>query len=346
MPGPSELRISASRRAAVCATNRGLLLTRAIVHPTPFPFLFCPGAFNAEERARLDAPFEAVAPWQERDGSFYKCFLREVTAELPREWLRALACRMRELTSLPLTDEVVVTAQRVEPGQAIGVHSDRPLLGYEVARLVLQLNPEWRPDDGGVLELFESADSPPLSGVEPRDNVGFGFVLNERSYHGVTVANKTRRSMVFNFWHAANTPQLKEAITALLHDLRFADLPAELEPVQTLAESTLPEEVSYRAAVTATALQRWGYGADTIEAGYRAAAGLLTDDAVTSCPEQLSALRLADWVAHLHQYSFDLREWETLRQAQSTLPIPERLREMWQLCLPADAAGSPFYRNF
>ena len=41
--------------------------------------------------------------------------------------------RMREITGLPLVNRVLVTAQRMLPGQVIGIHSDRPLLGYELA---------------------------------------------------------------------------------------------------------------------------------------------------------------------------------------------------------------------
>ena len=41
--------------------------------------------------------------------------------------------RMREITGLPLMNRVLVTAQRMLPGQVVGIHSDRPLLGYELA---------------------------------------------------------------------------------------------------------------------------------------------------------------------------------------------------------------------
>ena len=301
----------------------------------PFPFFRCDHAFGSEACAGFEQLFGAGAAWQARDDSFYSCFLREVTAELPAELLLDAATRMRAITGLPLTDQVVVSAQRMEPGQVVGVHSDRPLLGYEAARVVLQLNRGWQREHGGLLELYDSPEGPPVAEVEPVYDAAFGFVLHEGSYHGVARVNRTRRSLVFNFWHAANTPELADAVTALFADLHFSELPAALDPVATEAESRLPEDVTFRASLTALALHRWGYDAAAVVSGYRFGAGS-SPDAADAAGERAAAVRLADWVARLKTGSFDLEQWQELRRNLAGTPPPPRLLPLWNLCLPAD----------
>ncbi len=135
------------------------MIARPVHHRHPFPFFLCDGAFPAEVCEVLEQLFSEGKDWQRRDAEFYRCFLRDCTAEVSVELLRATAARMREITGFPLTEEVQLTAQRVVPGQSIGVHSDRPLLGYEFARLVVHLNDGWQACHGGLLELFEHLGS-------------------------------------------------------------------------------------------------------------------------------------------------------------------------------------------
>ena len=92
----------------------------------------------------LEQVFLQAGEWQHRDGGFYQCSLRDVTENIPVTVKSDVLERMREITGLPLVDRVVVTAQRMMPGQVIGVHSDRPLLGFEIARLVVQFNKNWQ----------------------------------------------------------------------------------------------------------------------------------------------------------------------------------------------------------
>lgn len=301
-------------------------------HTSPFPFFQCDRAFGPAVLADFDALFSSSAPWQQRDGAFYNCFLREVTSEIPTARLQELIARMRAITGLPLMESVQVTAQRVEPGQVIGVHSDQPLVGYELVRLVLQLNDSWRPEDGGVLELYESMNGPAVRGIEPRRDVAFGFVLHEGSFHGVTEVTRTRRSMVFNFWHAANSPELGEAVERIFGDMHVGLLPSELDAVMEEVEATLPEEVSFRASLAAWALLRWGYESATVVAGYRHSAGLSATSAPTE--EERSASLLADWVARLRGDPFDLARWEALKDQIEQAKTFPRSSPMATLCFP------------
>jgi hypothetical protein len=244
---------------------------------------------------------------------------------------------MREITGLPLVNRILITAQRMMPGQIIGVHSDRPLLGYESVRLVVQLNRQWQPDHGGVLELFASPDGEAVFRVSPRYNEAFGFVLHVDSHHGVTEVTQPRQSVVFNFWHAANTPELAAHVQALFANMHFSELPAALNPVASSAESSLPEDTTFRAGTAAMGLHRWGYDDATVVAGYLHSAGLSTSDAGDA--ERHAAILLADWIARLHRDSFDLTRWEILRSELEDIEMFPRLVSTWRLCLPEPDTG-------
>lgn len=284
----------------------------------------------------LERIFLQEGQWQHRDAAFYKCSLWDITDHIPATFQTDVLNRMRAITGLPLVNRVAITAQRMLPGQTIGIHSDRSLLGYEAVRLVLQLNKHWKTEHGGVLELFSSPESDVIFSVNPVYNEAFGFLLHANSYHGVTEANWPRETVVFNFWHAANTPELATHIQTLLANVNFSELPTELDPVASAAESTLPEEVTFRAGTAAIALHRWGYGAETVITGYRHSAGLsacsATDENIDT--ETYAAVLLADWVACLYRDSFDLTRWEILRRKLEGIKRFKRLTPTWQLCLP------------
>lgn len=289
-------------------------------------------AFSEEQCAALDQLFSQDREWQHQDGVFYRCSLSDVTEIIPATFQTEILARMREITGLPLVNRVVVTAQRMLPGQVIGIHSDRPLLGYEIARLVVQLNKQWQAEHGGVLELFSSPEGEAVFSVNPEYNKAVGFLLHADSYHGVTEVTQPRLTVVFNFWHMANTPELAAHVQALFANLHFSEFPAALNPVASAAESSLSEEVTFRAGTAAIALHRWGYDAATIVIGYQHSAGLSTCD--TSDAETYAAVLLADWMAYLYRDSFDLVRWNRLQSALAGMEMFPRLVPTWQLCLP------------
>lgn len=301
-------------------------------HTSPFPFFLVKPAFSVEQCVMLERVFSQAGEWQHRDGAFYRCSLRDVTEAIPAAFRTKVISRMREITGLPLVDQLVVTAQRMMPGQFIGMHSDRPLLGYEIARLVVQLNKQWQPDHGGVLELFVASDSEAVFRVSPGYNEAFGFLLHVDSHHGVTEATQPRQSIVFNFWHAANTPELAAHVQALFTNIHFSELPAALNAVASDAESSLPEDTTFRAGTAAVALHRWGYDDATVVTGYLYSAGLSNNDPIDA--ETHAALLLADWVARLYRDSFDLARWEILRSELEGKERFTRLIPTWRLCLP------------
>jgi 2OG-Fe(II) oxygenase superfamily len=308
------------------------LLSQPNHHDNPFPFFYVNSAFSKEQCTALEGLFFLDGEWQHRDGAFYRCSLRDVTENIPVSFQMEVLGRMREMTGLPLTNRVLVTAQRMLPGQVIGIHSDRPLLGYELVRLVVQLNKEWQTDHGGVLELFSSPESEVVFSVNPEYNKAFGFILHVDSYHGVTEVTQPRQSLVFNFWHAANTPELAAHVQDLFTNVKFSELPTALDAVASAAELSLPEDSTLLAGTAAVALHRWGYDETTIEAGYLHSAGLSICD--SNDAETYAAVLLANWVAFLYRDSFDLSRWKILRRELEGIDVFTRLKSTWQLCLP------------
>jgi len=313
------------------------LLLQPKHHDHPFPFFLVDAAFSEEQCAALEQLFSQDIAWQHRDAAFYRCSLSDVTEIIHATFQTKILARMREITGLPLVNRVLVTAQRMLPGQVIGIHSDRPLLGYEIARLVVQLNKHWQAEHGGVLELFSSPEGEAVFSVNPEYNKAFGFLLHADSYHGVTEVTQPRQTVVFNFWHMANTPELAAHVEALFANLHFSEFPATLNPVASAAESSLSEEVTFLAGTAAIALHRWGYDAATVVAGYQHTAGLSTCD--TSDAETYAAVLLADWVAYLYRDSFDLARWHSLQSALAGIEVFPRLKSTWQLCLPERGFG-------
>jgi hypothetical protein len=182
-------------------------------------------------------------------------------------------------------------------------------VGFESARLVVQLNRHWRPGDGGVLQVHDDeVGSRVLASQPPRFNSAFGFALHPGSYHSVTVTTKPRRTLVFNFWHLGNSPALAGAVQALFARMQFGELPGLLDQDRIQAEATLPEEQTYLALVVATALQRWGLPEAVILAGYRAALGA----PVPADPAAATVVALAQWAAWLQVEGFDLGQWQRL----------------------------------
>ena len=308
------------------------MLLQPIHHDYPFPFFFVNEAFSEEQCAALEQLFSQDIEWQHRDGAFYRCSICDVTGIIPATFQAEILSRIREITGLPLVNRMLITVQRMQPGQVIGIHSDRPFLGYEIARLVLQLNRHWQAEHGGVLELFESPEGKAVWGVNPEYNKAVGFLLHPESYHAVTEVTQPRQTVVFNFWHMANTPELEAHIKALFAKLHFSEFPAALNPVASAAESSLSEEITLLAGTAAIALQRWGYDDTTVVTGYRHSAGLSPCD--NSNTETYAAVLLADWVAYLYRDSFDLLRWHRLQSALAGMEMFPRLKETWQFCLP------------
>ena len=291
-------------------------------HTEPFAFFTAEDALPASLLSTLEALYSADLTWQHHTDSFYRAFLCDVSERIDPAVADALVQRMRHITGLSLTARLQVTIQRLESGQFAGPHTDRPLLGYEVARLIVQLSPDWKPEHGGELHLHrDEQGKQTVLCRPPRLNSAFGFIMGTQSFHSVQPTTRTRRTVVFNFWHTGNTEAIAAWVGQQFDGMRFDLLPESLDALIVEAEHTLSEDDTFRAACIAHLLQRWGLDEDEIAEGYRQ--GLNTAPGPDSPP----AIALAWWAQRLKFALFDARQWAMLeRTFQEALADP-RLSE-------------------
>lgn len=276
----------------------------------PFPHVTGTTRIPEQQLQMWATLFEDHHPWQHRTESFYACALRDVTLNIEEVWCVRLRRAVSELLDIPLLPLVTVTAQQMKNGQSIGVHSDQPLLGYETARLVLQLNHEWKEGDGGCLALYAEQQGAQIVSHPPRWNSSTVFLLHPDSYHGVSETQRIRNSLVFNFWHPGNAPELKEVVHAWMHGLDFGLLPSSVDGIAIEAEQHLDEAQTYRAGVAAWLLHVWGFPDDIVVAGYSMAVG--NSEALNHTEEARIAMAWSCWVARLYRDSFCPRRWAEL----------------------------------
>ena len=265
---------------------------------------------------RVEQPQEWV-----RYDSFYRCWIAQV--EGPIEASGALVDIMGPLLGLPLGPSVRCTLQRMAPGDGATAHSDRPLLGYECARLVIQLTPAWRPHMGGRFAVHPDADGMRTTRRhEPLKGTAVAFAMRPQAHHSVEACAAERLTAVLHFEHVGNSAALATRLREDLGAMRFSDLPARVHPLMDRAEATRPERDSLRAATVAWLLGHWGCTPGDQALGY--AEGLEPWSGRGAFPA-------ARWVAHLWHEYFPVDAWPHARAACAT-----------DATLPPDLAGLLF----
>lgn len=307
-------------------------------HDDPFPCFTVDRALSEPLAAELRAMFDEPHAWEHHHGGFYECYLTEVSARVPAAFQAQLARQWAGLFEEPLTERVKVTLQRMEPGQQARVHTDRPLLGFETARLIVQLGERWSPGEGGVFCVHPDPAGERVSWERaPAWNQGFAFSMGKRSFHSVTpVRGMTRRTAVFHFWHAGNSPALAQQVRSLFEGCRFDRLPAEVVRVAERAERSEPEELTWRAGLLAWALHAWGVsGAGVAEAYLAALCSPEPWEQQGALSGQEATVALGRWVVELYAGEVDLRAWERL---QRRLGPVQGAAEGWRArCFPLTA---------
>ena len=237
---------------------------------------------------------------------------------------------MSEITGLPLRGPMRATIQRMEPGQYAEPHTDRPLLGYEAARLIVQLNTDWEPAHGGELHLHPDANGHESTLIRPPTfNSAFGFVMGASSFHSVQPARRRRRTAVFNFWHSGNSPEFASWVRGQREGIRFEALPRALDATRAVAELGYAEDDSFRAGVVAFLLQKWGFEDTFVCDAYSAAVRSVEFSRSEALP-----LLMARWVHALgYHEAFCVGQWSELRDLAQASPWSrdERLAEILRL---------------
>lgn len=229
--------------------KRQLLQKALAVYPLrsePYPHLLFEGFFTSQSYDSLHSWLSSSAPWKRHEESFYdqmevnlkKCELPNKLSWLVEEtFLKKLSSAMECWFDVPLSKAVDVCAHKLIPGQGIGVHTDRPELGFETHRLVINLNNDFEDEDGGHLAILRSRNpSDVYQFIRPLRNHVFAFEMSENSFHAVTnVRRKERFSVVFSFTHVANTFEHCKPIYSLHKEAAKISIPKTLEKqLQTL----------------------------------------------------------------------------------------------------------------
>ncbi len=107
-----------------------------------------------------------------------------------------------------LDRRVRITAVRLAPGQAIGIHNDNIIdpdyrdssgMPHEQFRVLISLTPDYRDEDGGFAAIMEGPyeDSNIARLIRPVFNAGYAFQQTGNSYHAVTeMRNRDRLTLV------------------------------------------------------------------------------------------------------------------------------------------------------
>jgi 2OG-Fe(II) oxygenase superfamily len=187
-------------------------LSRLAWRRRPYPHavgeqLFVPELVDAWLRT-----LETVSMWRPQDGGFYAADAIAITPSdapdaMMREMLQPAGLRMLEDAASTLFETTLrlhgpVIAHRMQPGQGVGIHSDKPAEGEETHRIVVFLARVPRPaDEGGHFLVLDGPTVSHARGIiELTPNTAVAFSLNDESYHAVTsVIRGTRFSLVLSF---------------------------------------------------------------------------------------------------------------------------------------------------
>ncbi|TNE88078.1 MAG: 2OG-Fe(II) oxygenase [Deltaproteobacteria bacterium] len=253
----------------------------------------------------------------ERYDSFYRCWI----ARVPMALTRTLPETLTELTGVPLTPRTRLTLQRMAPGDGATAHTDRPLLGYESVRLVVQLTEGWQPGDGGRFAVHPDPQGAETTRWhEPTRGTAVAFAMRRDSHHSVEDCARERLTAVVHCEHIGNTEQLGHALRGLLTGARFTELPAAVHPLMDEAEATRDEQATLYAGTVALVLHRWGQPPEAVAEGYAAALAPWTAD---------GPFAAARWLARLWLEDFDLAAWESAASfGRRDAHCPDLFREL------------------
>ena len=176
----------------------------------PFPYVLSLESLELDVSYRVLAWFESDAPWRLVETDFYEQFeFSLLDARLPSEliflqspdFLAAVRSRVADLFGADLGERVDVTAHRLVPGQRIRLHNDF-IARAETHRLLIQLNRNWKDENGGLLLLSNSRDPSDTRKVfRPVHNSAIGFAITPESYHAVSMLHAGERfTLVYSFY--------------------------------------------------------------------------------------------------------------------------------------------------
>jgi Rps23 Pro-64 3,4-dihydroxylase Tpa1-like proline 4-hydroxylase len=176
----------------------------------PFQYFVSPKAFSPQISLQMLDWLESGAPWKLVETSFYEQYEFDfLDARIPDQisfllepnYLNCLRSNIENVFDMRLGAQIDLTAHKLLPGQRIRIHNDF-IPGQETHRLLIQLNRNWRDEDGGFLLFFNSANPADIHKVcRPTHNSLVGFAITPNSHHAVsTIHGSERFTLVYSFY--------------------------------------------------------------------------------------------------------------------------------------------------
>lgn len=193
----------------ITAPIQALDFSPSRVFSEPFLYAISSRAFRPAVSFAILEWLELEAPWRLVETDFYEQFEFSFdTANTPEHlmfladnsFLDFLRVEVQKMLRVRLSEKVDATAHRMVPGQRIRIHNDFLPTG-ETHRLLIQLNREWRNDDGGFLLFFRSRNPADVHRVfRPVHNSAIAFAISPNSNHAVTTIHGGQRfTLVYSF---------------------------------------------------------------------------------------------------------------------------------------------------
>lgn len=180
----------------------------------PFPHFILRRIFPRVESFAILDWLESSAPWSLVETNFYEQYEFDVRdAVLPPslsfltkdDFVYQIKRWFENLFETTLSTRIDVTAHKLLAGQTIRLHNDF-VAGQETHRLLIQLNREWKDENGGLLLFFKGSGSGAVEKViRPVHNSAVGFEISPKSNHAVTTIHSGERyTVVYSFYDACS----------------------------------------------------------------------------------------------------------------------------------------------
>jgi Rps23 Pro-64 3,4-dihydroxylase Tpa1-like proline 4-hydroxylase len=176
---------------------------------SPFPHFSSSAMFREGLENKIFNWLQVTDEWKFTQADFYTqyeiCLLNmplpdELQFLVSNHTVAVLTKKLNSLFEKQSLKLVDVTAHKLIDGHRMGVHND--LIGPdETHRLIVQINPNWQPENGGFLMFFNSEKPDDVFAIiKPLNNSAVGFEISDHSYHAVsTVHNYNRYTIVYTF---------------------------------------------------------------------------------------------------------------------------------------------------
>ena len=176
---------------------------------SPYCHFHAPSVFNHQVSKQIYNWFSSDAPWRFAETDFYEQYEFSLMDNvLPNNLdflkshgsLKFIQSVMEKMFNISLAYHVEITAHKLIKGQSIRIHNDY-IHSRETHRLIININPGWKDEHGGLFVICESPEPEDISKIiRPLDNSAIGFTISKQSNHAVSkVHGPDRYSLVYSF---------------------------------------------------------------------------------------------------------------------------------------------------